>query len=51
MEEKQKENKTVSQEEIKLLTFQPQQMLDEIEKLKIELSYERMIKIDLFEEI
>jgi diaminopimelate decarboxylase len=58
MEEKQKEIKTVSQEEIKLLTFQPQQMSDEIKKLKDELysftmdnGYLSMINVDLTEEV
>jgi len=52
MEEKQeKKIETVSKEEIILLTFQPQQMLDEIAKLKIELSSEKMINIDLLEEV
>lgn len=41
MEEK-KENTQSSSEEIKLLTFQPQQMLDEIAKLKAELSSAHM---------
>ena len=52
MEEKQeKKIETVFKEEIILLTFQPQQMLDEIAKLKIELSSEKMINIDLLEEV
>lgn len=58
MEEKQKEIKTVSQEEIKLLTFNPETMLNEITKLKEELysstldkGYLSMINIDLIEEI
>ena len=38
MEEKQKETTQSVKEEIKLLTFQPQQMLDEIAKLKDEVS-------------
>jgi hypothetical protein len=57
MEEK-KENTQNNQEEIKSLTFQPQQMLDEIAKLKDELSslkidngYLSMINIDLTKEI
>ena len=58
MEEKQKEIKTFFQEEIKLLTFQPQQLLNEIKKLKDELysstmnnGYLSMINIDLTEEV
>ena len=52
MEEKQKEkNKTDSKEEIILLTFQPQQMLDEIAKLKIELSSEKMMNTTLLADV
>lgn len=58
MEEKQKEIKTVFQEEIKLLTFQPQQMLDEIAKLKDNLysiqldnGYLKMVNITLLDDI
>jgi len=58
MEEKQKEIKTVSQEEIKLLTFNPDMMLNEITKLKEELysstmdnGYLSMINIDLTAEV
>ena len=59
MEEKQKEkNKTVSKEEIKLITFQPQQMLDEIEKLKdnlyssqMENGYLKMVNITLLDDV
>jgi hypothetical protein len=58
MEEKQKEIKTVSQEEIKLLTFNPEMMLNEIKKLKDELysstmdnGYLSMINIDLTAEV
>jgi len=57
MEEK-KENSQSNQEEIKFLTFQPQQMLNEIAKLKDELSslkidngYLSMINIDLTTEV
>jgi hypothetical protein len=57
MEEK-KENTQNNQEEIKFLTFQPQQMLNEIAKLKDELSslkidngYLSMINIDLTTEV
>ena len=52
--EKMQDNK----EEIKLITFQPQQMLDEIAKLKgkisslkLELNTSKMLTIDLKEEI
>ena len=52
--EKMQDNK----EEIKLITFQPQQMLDEIAKLKgkisslkLELNASKMLTIDLKEEI
>jgi hypothetical protein len=58
MEEKQKEIKTVSQEEIKLLTFNPEMMLNEIKKLKDEFysstmdnGYLSMINIDLTAEV
>jgi len=57
MEEK-KENSQSNQEEIKFLTFQPQQMLNEIARLKDELSslkidngYLSMINIDLTTEV
>jgi homoserine trans-succinylase len=53
MEEK-KENSQIRPEEIKLLNFQPQQMIDEIRKLKEEISilkieknYLDMIIVDL----
>jgi hypothetical protein len=56
--EKKKENTQSNSEEIKLLTFQPQQMYDEIAKLKDELysltmdnGYISMINIDLIEEV
>ena len=59
MEEKQKEkNETVSKEEIKLITFQPQQMLDEIEKLKdnlyssqMENGYLKMVNTTLLDDV
>ena len=54
MEESKKENMQNTQEEIKLLTFQPQQMLNMIEELKesisnlkSEIGYNQMIMLDL----
>lgn len=56
--ETKKENTQNNKEEIKLLTFQPQEMLTEISKLKDELSsseldngYLSMINIDLTTEV
>jgi len=58
MEEKKQETTQKLQEEIKLLTFQPQQMLNEIVKLKEELfsakienNSLKMFNVDLNEEI